>query len=918
MLQCMTPATSSSGLVSNPILQQPCIPPNRDDWDHLFQPMFDEYFNPLTIAVSLVPVAAAPRAIDLGDSHMSTSIDQDASSISIPSTQEQVHSPNISQEAKNFKQAMIKPLWIDAMQEEIHEFERLQVWELVPCLDRVMLIKPKWIYKATTDKFSGVLKNKARLVAQGFRQEEGIDFEESFAPVARIEAIRIFIENSAHKNKMIFQMDVKTTFLNGELKEEVYISQPEGFVDQDNPSHMYKLKKALYGLKQAPRAGIFKIFPRVQGQDFVALPTDEEFVSFLRELGHTREINSLNDVVVDHMHQPWRTFAALINKSLSKKTTGLEKLRLSRAKSFGTYLGFATEATPPKKALKFKKPASSKLTTVLVSTEAPTGKSKRIKRPAKKSTEILARGVVIRETLEIPLTKKRKKWMLLESMRDFHKTHPNGSGTVTKTALSVAKSNLMLQVKELVLNQGNNEQVLSDEDSDQEKDSDDDKTQSDNEHESDTEHETDESESGSESDHNESEENEEDDDDETKTTDIAKGNEDEEMDFTTKVGTNATMTNIQQGNENPEILQVLKDAHVTLSTVPQKTEIPVTSYSYSSDLAAKFLNFLDIPHLDAEIVSPMDVHVQHEIQPKEVSNFSPPVIQSMVTESLKQAVLAKEYSQPQSSYEAAATLIEFELKKILIDKMDKTLCSSSLNSAASSSNINLYWQQLYTAQERMLILTSRLILFEYKVNTAKEVILNGDSPTLTRVIEGVVQPIAPTTAEHRLDRKNELKAREKRFGGNKETKKVQKTLLKQQYKNFAGSSSESLDQIHDRLQKLISQLEILGESLSQKDIDLKFLRSLPTEWRTHTLIWRNKTDLEEKSLDYLFNSLKIYEAEVKSYSSASTSTQNTAFVSSNNTDSTNEPVSAVASVKIFVSVHDSFTPFLLWNYTNNI
>nr|GEW78048.1 hypothetical protein [Tanacetum cinerariifolium] len=139
-----------------------------------------------------------------------------------------------------------------------------------------------------------------------------------------------------------------------------------------------------------------------------------------------------------------------------------------------------------------------------------------------------------------------------------------------------------------------------------------------------------------------------------------------------------------------------------------------------------------------------------------------------------------------------------------------------------------------------------------------EVILNGDSPAPTRVIKGVVQPVAPTTAEQRLARKNELKAHstllmalpnkhqlkfnihkdaktlmeaiEKWFGGNKVTKKVQKTLLKQQYKNFTGLSSESLDQIHDRLQKLISQLEILKESLSQEDIILKFLRSLPIEF----------------------------------------------------------------------------------------
>nr|GEW66208.1 integrase, catalytic region, zinc finger, CCHC-type, peptidase aspartic, catalytic [Tanacetum cinerariifolium] len=124
-------------------------------------------------------------------------------------------------EPKNFKQAMTEPLWIDEMQEEIHKFERLQVWELVPCLDKVLLIKLKWIYKVKTDEFDGVLKNKARIVAQGFRQEEGINFEESFPSVARIEAIRIFVANVAHKNITIFQMDVKMAFLNGELKEEV-------------------------------------------------------------------------------------------------------------------------------------------------------------------------------------------------------------------------------------------------------------------------------------------------------------------------------------------------------------------------------------------------------------------------------------------------------------------------------------------------------------------------------------------------------------------------------------------------------------------------------------------------------------------------------------------------------------------------
>ncbi|GJV16780.1 retrovirus-related pol polyprotein from transposon TNT 1-94 [Tanacetum coccineum] len=793
------------------------------------------------------------------------------------------------------------------------------------------------------DEFGGVLKNKARLVAQGFRQEEGIDFEESFAPVARIEAIRIFVANAAHKNMTIYQMDVKTAFLNGELKEEVYVSQPEGFVDQDNPSHVYKLKKALYGLKQAPRAwydmlssflisqhfskgavdptlftrqagkttprgifinqskyafeivkkygllttdsvntplveskldedlqgkqvdatlyrgmigslmyltsirpdliyavclcaryqanptekhlqadtgmsltsyadadhtgcqdtrrstsrsarflgdklvswsskkqkcttissteakyialsgccaqilwmrsqltdygfqfnkiplycdnksaialccnnvqhsrakhvdvryhfikeqvengivelyfvqteyqlaniftkplprerfnffieklepcltitvnqakldlelvpnekrleigkcngrlnpgkiqreftfqvildalaltpcysaflittdvpevymhqfwdsvykhdtfyrfeidkrkrfkltleifrDIFKSCPRVQGQDFDALPSDEEIVSFLRDLGHTREIHSLNDVVVDQMHQPWRTFAALINRSLSGKTSGLDKLCLSKAQIlWGMYhqknvnyvellwedfiyqinnkaykkqekIFVSTKeetqiygAILPDSLTSHEMKETKACKAYLVSTEEPTGKSKRVKRPAKKSTKALARGVVIKETPEIPLSKKKEK---------VDVTRGKGIELLSQVALRNDEDDR------------NNDQDSSGEDSDHKNDSDDDKTQSDNENESDFKHETDENESGSESDQDENKEfeddeeevkdklvktpsNNSDNEDETKINDKAKGDEYEEMDYTT-------------------------------------------------------------------------------------------------------------------------------------------------------------------------------------------------------------------------------------------------------------------------------------------------------------------------------------------------------------------------------------------------
>nr|GEZ18634.1 retrovirus-related Pol polyprotein from transposon TNT 1-94 [Tanacetum cinerariifolium] len=136
-----------------------------------------------------------------------------------------------SVEPKTYKDALKQSCWIKAMQEELNEFERLEVWELVPRPDKVMVITLKWICKVKLDELG-----------------------ESFAPVARLEAIRIFLTYVAHENMVVYQMDVKIAFLNGNLREEVYISQSDGFVDLDNPNHVYKLKKALYGLKQAPRA----------------------------------------------------------------------------------------------------------------------------------------------------------------------------------------------------------------------------------------------------------------------------------------------------------------------------------------------------------------------------------------------------------------------------------------------------------------------------------------------------------------------------------------------------------------------------------------------------------------------------------------------------------------------------------------
>ncbi|GKB18738.1 hypothetical protein Tco_0852661 [Tanacetum coccineum] len=290
----------------------------------------------------------------------------------------------------------------------------------------------------------------------------------------------------------------------------------------------------------------------------------------------------------------------------------------------------------------------------------------------KKEKVDVTRGKGIELLSDVALTEEAQyEEVQRKSMGDFHKTHPSGSGAVKIIPLVTSKR---IGVKPRVPvvteeesseseaeswgndeDDSNNEQDSSGEDSDEKNNSDDNQTQSDNENESDSEHETDENKSSSESDQEEDEDdkkevkdklvkttsNNSDDEDEIKITDKEDGDEDEEMDYTTsqlyddvdirlnepvdtnkefvqEEGTDAAMTNIQHGNENPEIIQIIEDAHVTLSTVPEKTEVLVTSSSHSSDLAAKFLNFSDIPHTDAKIVSPIDVHIHHEVPSQQI------------------------------------------------------------------------------------------------------------------------------------------------------------------------------------------------------------------------------------------------------------------------------------------------------------
>nr|GEV28081.1 hypothetical protein [Tanacetum cinerariifolium] len=271
----------SSGLVTNLVPTTPYVPPTNKDLEILFHQMFDEYLEPPRVERPVSPAQAVQAPINSADTPSSTTIDQDAPSLSISPSYSALQShQGVAAESIFMEDKPVAPIddnpFINVFAPEsssdasssrdVSSIEstyvsqthhHLSKWSKDHLLDNVIgnpSLPGSTKEQLATDALCDVLKNKAWLVAKGYRQEESIDFEESFAPVAHIEAIHIFITNAASKNMTIYQMDVKTAFLNGELKEEVYVIQPKGFFDPDHPTHVYHLKKAVYGLKQALRA----------------------------------------------------------------------------------------------------------------------------------------------------------------------------------------------------------------------------------------------------------------------------------------------------------------------------------------------------------------------------------------------------------------------------------------------------------------------------------------------------------------------------------------------------------------------------------------------------------------------------------------------------------------------------------------
>nr|GEU37590.1 retrovirus-related Pol polyprotein from transposon TNT 1-94 [Tanacetum cinerariifolium] len=255
-LQSMTSGQISSGFdityASSTITSQK---PTKHELELLFESMYNDYIGGQpSVSTRTALAAQAPQ-------HPLEQVIREPSQLVLIRNQLRIdgemciYALTVSyMEPRNVKEAMTDHVCVDSMQEELLWFKRIDVWVLVPPLDNIKTLYFEIVLKNQHYEENTVTRNKTRLVVRGYHQEEGIDFEESFTPVARMEAIRIFLAYSTHKSFTVFKLDVKTAFLHGSLIKDVYVCQHEGFINADHPSHVYKLKKALYGLKKSARA----------------------------------------------------------------------------------------------------------------------------------------------------------------------------------------------------------------------------------------------------------------------------------------------------------------------------------------------------------------------------------------------------------------------------------------------------------------------------------------------------------------------------------------------------------------------------------------------------------------------------------------------------------------------------------------
>ncbi|GJT98437.1 ribonuclease H-like domain-containing protein [Tanacetum coccineum] len=515
-------------------------------------------------------------------------------------------------EPKNIKEAMLDHSWIESMQDEPNQFI---VWELVECHVGRNIIAVKWLWKNKTDAENTIIRNKSRLVANGYGQEEGIDFKESFASVASLEAVKIFVAYAAHKNFPAYQMDVKMEFLNGPLKEEVFVRQPDGFVDPEFPNHIYSLKKAMYGIVDPT------LFTRRHGDDILLVQIYVDDIIF----------RSTNQVFSNR-------FAKLMK----------DNFEMSMICEMKFFLGLQIHQSP--------------------------------------------RGIFICQS---------------QYTMDLLKKHGMEKCGSISTPMATVKLDADLQGTQI----------------------------------------------------------------------YSMAREDE----------------FHDDNPPPLVPPTQQTPH-TLSTI-KLLILKKGEYDIWAMKIEHYLRHTDYPIWEV---------IQKGNGPVQVSTDTNGQIRVLPPKTAEE-ILARERERKERT-----TLL-------------------------------------------MSIPEDHLAKF-HKMTDAKEM----------------------------------WEAIKSRFGGNDESNKMQKYILKQQFESFSVSNSEGLQKGYDRFQSLLSQLEIHGVGVSTEDDNQKFLRSLPASWSQVSLIMRTKPGVDTLNFDDLYNNFRVFKSDVKGSTTSSSSTQNVAFVSSESTSSTND------------------------------
>nr|GEW44523.1 copia protein [Tanacetum cinerariifolium] len=923
-------------------------------------------------------------------------------------------------------------------------------------------ISSKWVFRNKKDERGIVIRNKARLIAQGHTQEEGIDYDEVFAPVARIEVVRLFLAYASFIVFMVYQMDVKSAFLYRTIEEEVYVYQPLGFEDPDYPNKVYKVVKALYGLHQAPTAWYETLANYLLENDFqrgkidqtlfikkqkvdillvqqkddgIFISQDKYVAKILRKFGFKYVKSSSTPIETekpllkdpDGKDVDVHIYSDYAKASLDRKSTtggfnaarhfitavsyelmlfGLLKVAvvnlmllvmrkkvvvseaitkrdlylddadgvecLPNAKLFEELARMGYEKPPPK--LTLYKACSMASAVICLATGRKFNFSKyifdsmvrnvdspRVKTPLFDSMLVQPQPQA-EEGVEIPIAPTPPSTTSAPSATDLqdptptlHATPPQGQPHIphdsppqdqpttphesfmrlltTLMETSKEESKEARKGKEVKAFRVKRLRMVGDA---QRVDS---------------------------------------------STNIVLDLGEKEVDMGVESHGRLNQEDVNAASKGVSVVSAPKLVSVAEPTMFDDEDVIMTMAQTFIKLKAEKAKILNEQFDDKE--ENIDWSVFEQVQERHLDSIrkyqnlkKKPVLIAQARKNMiiylknmagykieffkgmtydkVRTIFKREYKMVQALFKLDKDVQETKKKRVA----DETMLQESfkkLRAAGVKYRIidweihtecsRIYWKiirvggitEAYQIFKDMLKdfdredLVALWNLVKEKFSSAKpsedkekalwgvaaaklpilnpnkfdlwnirieqyflmtDYSLNGDSPPPTRIVDGVVQIVAPTTAEQRLAKKNELKARGTLLMALPDKHQLKFNI----HKDANGTSSESLDQIHDRLQKLISQLDILGETISQKDINLKFLRHLPSEWKTHTLIWRNKADLEGKSLDDLFNNLKIYEDEVKGSSPSTQNTQDIAFVYSNNDDNTNELVNVAPSI----------------------